>query len=416
MARDDDFFPDEEQDTGVTPAVSGSERPSRSRSSSSRSSRGSKSSRSSSRGGSSRGGSSRGSRPPGKGGAAVLQQPGVRIALGAVFLVVLILVITLVVQDCRRNQLVDSYRSYVNGATQISADSSKQGDQLQTILANRNGERPADLQARVNQLAAQAQRLVDRAEALDPPGSLDAPNQSLVTALQYRVIGLRAVADAIPTVVQSRNQTNASAILAEAMQRFLASDVIFEDSFAGPAKQALADDDVTGIQVPEREYFLGGSRANQASPSGARQLIPALQRTGGTTTTDGTTTGGVRGTALDSVEAVPEGVTLEAGSTTTIQASEQLQWKVTVSNGGDFQVNGVIVRATFASAASPNGAQTVEKEIPTIAPGENATVNLPGPKSPTFGEESTLKVQVVPVAGETRVDNNQAEYPVKIVF
>ncbi len=101
---------------------------------------------------------------------------------------------------------------------------------------------------------------------------------------------------------------------------------------------------------------------------------------------------------------------------TTIQASEQLKWKVTAKNQGDFQENGVIVRATFASAADPGAAQTVEAEIPTIAPGEEKTVTLPGPKSPTFGEESSLKIEVVPVPQEQRTDNNRAEYPVKIVF
>ena len=44
------------------------------------------------------------------------------------------------------------------------------------------------------------------------------------------------------------------------------------------------------------------------------------------------------------------------------------------------------------------------------------SVSFPGPKSPTFGDSSVLKVEVVPVPGETRTDNNRAEYPVKIVF
>jgi hypothetical protein len=64
------------------------------------------------------------------------------------------------------------------------------------------------------------------------------------------------------------------------MQRFLASDVIYQDSFVGPAKRALADADVTGVQVPDRQFFLGGIRADQSSPTGAGQLIPGLQRTG----------------------------------------------------------------------------------------------------------------------------------------
>ena len=51
------------------------------------------------------------------------------------------------------------------------------------------------------------------------------------------------------------------------MQRFLASDVIYEDSFKGPATQALEKDDITGIEVPgapalpaERLLRLAGRR------------------------------------------------------------------------------------------------------------------------------------------------------------
>ena len=76
----------------------------------------------------------------------------------------------------------------------------------------------------------------------------------------------------------------------------------------------------------------------------------------------------------------------------------------------------VIVRATFASGASAKDAQTVEKAITSIKPGEQQSVTLPGPKSPTFGEASVLKIEVVPVPGEEKTVNNRAEYPVKIVF
>ena len=75
------------------------------------------------------------------------------------------------------------------------------------------------------------------------------------------------------------------------MQRFLASDVIYQDSFVGPAKQALADADITGVQVPDRQFFLSGIRADQASPTGAGQLIPGLQRTGGSALSGTDTTG-----------------------------------------------------------------------------------------------------------------------------
>src|SRR5262245_26045390 len=66
----------------------------------------------------------------GGGGAAVLRQPRARLALAIVFAAVLILVIVLVVRDCQRNQLEDSYTSYLNDVSAIVVTSAEQGKQL----------------------------------------------------------------------------------------------------------------------------------------------------------------------------------------------------------------------------------------------------------------------------------------------
>ena len=364
------------------------------------------------------GGASRRPSMPG-GGSAAMQKPAGRIGLIVAGVIVLIIVLTLVIQGCRRSQLEDSYKSYMGDVTTIVTNSAKEGDSLQQVLQNQNGAPAPELQVKVRELSTQAQGLVGQAEGLAPPDSLSAPNQSLVTALQYRVTGLKALADSLPSVVDSKNRAYASATVASAMQRFLASDVIYQDSFVGPAKRALADADVTGVQVPDRQFFLGGIRADQASPTGAGQLIPGLQRTGGSALsgTDTTaTSGALHGTGITSVQALPQGIDLTAGSTTEVQASDQLQWQVTIQNSGDATESNVVVRVTFAGSASAKDAQTQEKSIPSIAAGADQSVSFPGPKSPTFGDSSVLKVEVVPVPGETRTENNRAEYPVKIVF
>ncbi|MGB0613073.1 MAG: hypothetical protein ACPGN4_02850 [Miltoncostaeaceae bacterium] len=367
------------------------------------------------RGSGSGSGSGGGRRRSSGGGSATLQSPAARITMAVGGALVLIVVLVLVVRGCQRSALEDSYRSYMGDVTTIVTASGKESDSLQEILQNKNGAKAPELQVQVRDLAGKAEGLVGQAEALSSPDSLTAANQSLVTALQYRVTGLKALADSLPSVVDSKNRAYASATLASAMQRFLASDVIYQDSFVGPSKRALADAGITGVQVPDRQFFLSGVRADQASPTGAAQLIPALQRTGTADTATGTT-GVLRGTGIAGVQALPQGVELQAGSDTEIQASDKLEWQVTVENSGDATETNVVVRATFASDASPKDAQTVEKEIASIARGEQQSVTLPGPKSPTFGEDSVLKVEVVPVPGEEKTDNNRAEYPVKIVF
>ena len=361
-------------------------------------------------GGGSRGGRGRGS---GSGGGGTMQTPAARIGIAVLGAIVLIIVLVFIVRGCQRSQLEDSYSSYMGDVTTIVTASGKEADSLQEILQNKNGAGAPELQVQVRELSNKAEALVGQAEALSAPDSLGAPNQSLITSLQYRVTGLKALADSLPSVIDSQNRAYSSATLASAMQRFLASDVIYQDSFVGPSKRVLADEGITGVQVPDRQFFLSGVRADQASPTGAGQLIPALQRTG---TSDDGTTGALRGTGIASVQALPQGVELQAGTDTEIQASDKLEWQVTVENAGESVETNVIVRATFASDASPNDAQTVEKEIATIEPGQQQSVTLPGPKSPTFGEASVLKIEVVPVPGEEKTDNNRAEYPVKIVF
>ncbi len=362
-----------------------------------------------------------GSRRPSasSGVAAALKKPAGRIGIAVAAVIILIIISTLLIQGCRRNQMENSYKSYMGAATTIVTESSSEGDALQQVLQNQSGAKSQELQVQLRDLSNKAQGLVGQAQNLQPPDSLSAPNQSLVTTLQYRVTGLRALADSLPSVVDSKNRAYASATLASAMQRFLASDVIYQDSFVGPAKRALADADVTGVQVPDRQFFLGGIRADQASPTGAGQLIPGLQRTGGSalsgTDTTGTS-GTLRGTGLISVQALPQGVDLTAGSSTEIQASDKLEWQVTIQNSGGATETNVLVRVTFAATASAKDAQTAEKSIPSIDAGQQQVVTFPGPKSPTFGKASVLKVEVVPVPGETRTDNNGAEYPVKIVF
>lgn len=372
-------------------------------------------------GGRGRGGGSRGrSGPPRRGrsgrsgGGSLLQQPAMRLLLGLVLAAILILVIVLVVRDCQRNNLVDSYEEYMNEVATLTSDSSAQGERLRTILNNDNDQTPQQVAQQVKALGGEAQQLADTAEGLDPPGKLNAANRSLVTTLQYRVTGLNTLAEAIPVAVESNDGNFAGTTLAAPMQRLLSSDVIYDDSFVGPAQQALADDDITGIEVPEPEPFL--ANAAWASTPGARTLLPRIKGQGDGGSDTAPNDGQLRGTQLIKTEALPSGQQLAAGQNTTVQASEQLKWRVTVENGGDVTLEGVVVKATFTYPDSPTEPQEVEAAIESIEPGQQSSIELPGPTDLSFGDPATLRIDVQPVAGEGNTDNNIAEYPVTITI
>ena len=366
-------------------------------------------SRSSSRSRSSGGGGSGAS-----GGVAALQGPRGRLILGIAFAVVLVIVIALVVKDCQRSQLEDSYTSYINGVSQIVTKSAEEGAALRQVMANPRGDKPPQLQAKINVIAQNSQTLVDQAEDLDPPGALKGAQASLVTALEYRVTGLTTLSENLPTLLKGSDLQSKAAGVAKPMQRFLASDVIYEDSFKGPAMEALSKDDITGVEVPPLQAFLPNTAL--ASAEGAKAIVPDLERR--TTAAGGDAGGNLRGTSLESTVAKPSDTRLTVGQTATVQATEDLKWSVTIKNGGDFDEANVVVKASFSYPATPNDVDTREVAIKSMPSGETVSVELPGPASDkiVFGDQGTLKIEVVPVTGETRTDNNTADYPVKITI
>jgi hypothetical protein len=353
------------------------------------------------------------------GGAAVLQQPRARLLVLVAFAVILIVVIALVVKDCQRSQLEDKYTTYINGVAQIQTASAEQGARLRQVIANPRGQRPPQLRVAILAIAKDAQGLVDEAEDLDPPGALNAPQRSLITALEYRVAGLTSLGDNLPALLQRDDLQTKAAGIAKPMQRFLASDVIYDDSFKGPAIKALEDDDITGIEVPALAAFL--PNASYASPDGAKTLVPDLQRRtaapqgGGD---DGNSTGNLRGTSLESTVALPSETRLVPGQVTTVQSTELLKWLVTVKNGGDFDEQDIVVGASFSYPATPNDVDTREVAIDSLPIGETTTVEIPGPASDkvVFGEQGNLLIEIDAVTGETSTENNKAEYAVKITI
>jgi subtilase family serine protease len=124
--------------------------------------------------------------------------------------------------------------------------------------------------------------------------------------------------------------------------------------------------------------------------------------------TGGTPTG-IHGNGIESVTVQPAGQQLSTDTETTIQSSTDLAFEVAVTNSGDFQEVGVKVTLTIPKAEGPivkNGT------IDLIEPGETQTVTFRDFPDPPFGEQVTVKVDVLPVTGEANTSNNSAEYPV----
>jgi uncharacterized repeat protein (TIGR01451 family) len=185
-------------------------------------------------------------------------------------------------------------------------------------------------------------------------------------------------------------------------ERLLTSDVLYSDSFQRPASAALTKANVSGVHFDNSHFAL---TPRYVFASYLRSLLLRVVSNGSSST--GNTNGGPVGTALLKVVAEPGNKELVPGSgITTVTASQNITFQVSVKNSGSVPVTKVKVR--FIEQSLPP--QT--KIIKIINPGGVATVSF-APKSPTLGVPTVLQVRSVPVPHETNSANNTATYHVE---
>ena len=73
-------------------------------------------------------------------------------------------------------------------------------------------------------------------------------------------------------------------------------------------------------------------------------------------------------------------------------------------NQGENDETGVNVKVTIGRGAT---AQDLSSRIDTIARGETKSVNIPVKKKPPTGQAVPVQVEVEPVPGEKKTDNNK---------
>ena len=103
--------------------------------------------------------------------------------------------------------------------TSIAKASQHIGSNLNDLLTT-PGIKAPELETKLDGLAQQEQQDVARAQSLSPPGRLREANKHLIEALQLRVSGLRGLADAFKsTIGESKDADKAGLLLAEQAQR-----------------------------------------------------------------------------------------------------------------------------------------------------------------------------------------------------
>ena len=319
------------------------------------------------------------------------------------FAILVVVLLVFWVQGCREDSERTAYRDYMTDVGDVAGASDDIGRDLRELLTT-PALKQADVDQRLGGLVQRQQLGVDTAQNLDPPGAMSVPHEDLVRALQFRVSGLRGLADVFDqTKARDPDEaTEVGLLLAAQAQRLVASDVVWEDLFQAPAVQELSRKDITGVDVPASRFVQTADFATQ------RTLTQIWQRIRGAAA--GGTPTGLHGTGIAGVRVLPSGRQLTpGGDPTTIPTSTDLEFEVSVTDTGDGQEVGIEVTLTI-----PKQPESIVKKqtIDIIEPGETKTVTFRNFPSLPFGEEVNLRVDVKPVPGETNTGNNTVEFPV----
>ena len=323
------------------------------------------------------------------------------------FAILIVVLLVFWVQSCQASSKDKTYKGYMGKVSDVAGSSQQIGKQLSSVLLQQ-GLKESQLEQRVAGLARQEQLDVQRARAITPPGTLRDEHQALIQALQFRVSGLNGLASALAATANTKDTTRAGTVLASQMQRLLASDVIYQDSFKAPSSAELDRQGVTGTNdaggalVPDSNFL---QSSDLVTPTA---MVTVLDRIRGGTTTP--STGGLRGTNLVSVKVQPAGTELSTSTQTTVVVRTNLSIEVTVEDSGDSQEANIPVTLRIVQSGVPDVVK--HATIGFINPGEQKTVSFTNFPAPSFQNPAQIKVEVQPVQGESNTGNNSADYPV----
>jgi hypothetical protein len=325
--------------------------------------------------------------------------------LGAVVVVAVIVLVFfgLLIQSCASTSKHDAYAGYMARVRAVAASSQSDGQQVSSALTT-PGLKVAALADKLDGIANQERQNVAAAQKLDAPGRLRPQNTQLVEALQLRVNGTQHLADTFRATATSKSSDDASLLLQQA-NRLLASDVVYDDLFRGPARAVMQQQGVLGVTVPESHYVTNADESTKTYWS----LV--LQRLRGTTSSGGSTSSSnaIHGTNIETTAAEPGGKQLATDTLNTVTASPNLAFVVTVHNGGTAQE--VRIAVTLTIQKTPKSIVKTQT-IPVINPGQNVPVRFPIAEEVPFGLTSHIKVDVATVPHEKDASNNTATYPV----
>lgn len=333
------------------------------------------------------------------------------VAAGAVVLVVVLLVV--LVKGCvdsRREAALKDYNRSVRALVEHSR--SAVSKQLFDALSSASGQDQQQVQETINQLRVDADQELSQAERLDAPDAMKGAQTNLELVLSLRRDGVAKIADEIQTALGgTAGAGTAVDAIAGQMQAFNASDVVYSQRVAPLILKGLKDDGIAasydgtaGEQVlPYANFLPDEGGISWMSPDYVAGKLGATTSSG---RTGGPVAPGLHGHQIDSVSIGT--VELTTDGSNRIPASPPPTFTVNFTNGGENNETNVRVTIEVTGTGAPIRAQTI---VPTTTAGEAATATVQLRQSPSTNGASTIRVTIVAVPGEEKLDNNTATYP-----
>jgi hypothetical protein len=325
------------------------------------------------------------------------------VLIGVVLLFLILFAV--VINGCRTSARERSLKDYNRNVFAVMTDSNDSVSKPFFQLLDGGSSQAGGIQSAVNQYRIAAEEDVKRAKGFDVPDEMKRAQSALTQVLDFRASAIGKIADELPTAVaQSAGSASAASTainhISGQMQAFLASDVIYSQRVIPYIKQALDDNDIGGQEIATSNFLPNLGWLNPDSV--ASRLNARLGATG----TGGAPKPGTHGHGLDSVSI--GGVTLQPSpAVNRIPAGAGLTFDVKFSNQGENDEIDVRVLVAITGSGKPI---SVRKTLNQTKAGSPAEANIPLGQSPPIGTSVTIKVQIVGVPGEKKLDNNKQSY------
>ena len=347
---------------------------------------------------------SRPPRPRRAGGdvSADTQTIRMRQAAAAIGIVVVLLLLVFVVRSCQSTAKENALKDYNREVSTIGSDSGKQiGAEFFSLLGEGGSDSPADLQSAISSFKVQADQQLTQAERLDVPDEMVPAQRSFLITMEQRRDGLASIAARVRTALSDDQEAAQRAIsqIAGAMQLFLTSDVIHETRTYPFIRTALADAEVGGQTIQRSQFFPGVQWLDEGT------VATALgQQATGTSSNGGSPAPGLHGTGIDSVQVGD--LTLQPGAPNRIPSTSR-EFLVTFTNQGENDEVNIQVVLRIEGAGQPI---RVVRTVQSVPQGAQAEATLALNRTPPVDQPVTIRVDVKPVPGEKKTDNNTASY------